>query len=423
MDVSSRPISRTSSRRHSVSSELGYQNWGASKNTGTSTYYSNAGLATLLNERQGSGYKLNEPNTIATSSECNKSWKMQTRDSSPFVPSEIASSIMSLTPSVISTPAGTKSFSPTGTPLNSPLCSPPMTPPNERITSNPLDRNTYTANSSNESRPEGLVYSFFASLKNAVYGEQQKEAKTMIRKKRKKDKHRQYKRLGILEKVEEVGVENLFSNNSGGSSLSDASSNYYMSGSKTHRNLKLYTDNEQDYEDTSCCEELEEITPGSLTIRTEHSGASINPDATIGQLSAPSFSTVCRPSLNPNDFGHVPSSPEEGSYPGNKYNTVGGGLTIGGRGPGRIISPGEKRPYLREGTLGVPGHPGTGALSGSLVRPDLGYVPSSFVNEMHATTEIRNDNCAEYPFINGSDDGGFMGKLTSMFLGRKGGLY
>merc|ERR1712241_1470198 len=122
----------------------------------------------------------------------------------------MGSSIMSLTPSVISTPTGSKSFSPTGTPLNSPFASPPVTPPNERI-------------HSNESRSEGLVSSFFASLKSAVYGEQKKEAKTLIRKKRKKIRQRQYKRLGILEKVEEVGVENLFSNNSGNSSLSDAS--------------------------------------------------------------------------------------------------------------------------------------------------------------------------------------------------------
>jgi len=44
------------------------------------------------------------------------------------------------------------------------------------------------------------------------------------------------------------------------------------------------------------------------------------------------------------------------------------------------------------------------------------------VKEMHATID-SSDNCSEYPFINGSDDGGFIGKLTSMFLGRKGGLY
>ena len=79
----------------------------------------------------------------------------------------------------------------------------------------------------------------------------------------------------------------------------------------------------------------------------------------------------------------MPSAPAVGSYPGNnKYDALGGGLTLGGRGPGRIISPGEKRPHLRAGTLGVPGHPGTGALTGSMVRPDLGYVPYRSANEM-----------------------------------------
>ena len=96
---------------------------------------------------------------------------------------------------------------------------------------------------------------------------------------------------------------------------------------------------------------------------------------------------------------------------------------MGGRGPGRVISPGEKRPYVREGTLGIPGHPGTGALAGTLVRPDLGCVPSSSAKGMHTNVCITNEGGSEYPFKNGTEEGGFIGKLTSMFFGRKGGLY
>ena len=87
-----------------------------------------------------------------------------------------------------------------------------------------------------------------------------------------------------------------------------------------------------------------------------------------------------------------------------------------------MIAPGEKRPTL-QGALGVPGQPGTGALTGSLVRPDLGYVPSSSVREKPLVNGAGGDNYNQYPFQNVGDDGGFVGNLTSMFFGRKGGLF
>ena len=434
MDLSSRPsLSRISSRRDSVSSEYGYKNNRVGQ-YGTSTYSSNVGLAKILNERPAATHELSQSNLDKfTRQESNKYpdysiYKSNngTRDSSPFIPNEVASSIVSLTPSVISSPTGSKTFSPTGTPLNSPLHSPPGTPPNERSNSRGLEKSMSSTELSSTNRPEGLVYGFFASLKNALYGEQQKEAKTLIRKRRKKDKKRQFKRLGILEKVEEVGVENLLSNHPSGndSPFSGKSSNYYISGSQTHRNLSYYASDDQDADDASWKDELEDIEPGSLTICA---GEGKEPlpiaDYTVGQLSAPSYSVNGRPSLNPNELGHVPSTPGGDRYSNtNRYDALGGGRAIGGRGPGRVISPGEKRPTLR-GPLGVPGHPGTGALTGSLVRPDLGYVPTTSAKQMHISSGVGAENVTEYPFQTGIEEGGFIGSITSMFFGRKGGLF
>ena len=395
---------------------------------GTVTYSSNAGLSKLLNERTTPGIinKISQPNASRSTDAESAISSYGTRDSSPFVSNDVASSVMSLTPSVISSPTGSKSFSPTGTPLNSPLCSPPQTPPNGAMYSSTLEKQKISPDDTNDApHPEGLVYGFFSSLKSALYGEQQKEVKTLIRKKRKKDKQRQYKRLGILEKVEEVGVENLFSSNTpSNNSSSTAASKYYMSGSKTHKNLKFYASDEYDSADASLCQELEDITPGSLTVGTRDvHGAPINSDRTVGQLSAPSFSMVGRPSLNPGELGQVPCTPSEHNYPyTNKHQVLGGGVTIGGRGPGRVISPGEKRPTFPGGALGIPGHPGTGALTGAVVRPDLGYVPSSSATKMHADVGVGAANFQQYPFENGSEHGGFIGSITSMFFGRKGGL-
>ncbi len=80
-----------------------------------------------------------------------------------------------------------------------------------------------------------------------------------------------------------------------------------------------------------------------------------------------------------------------------------------GRGPGRIISPGDKRPGL-PGAYGVPGRTGTGALT----RKDLGSVPDT-----SGASLIRN---AERLKSKPSEDNSFIGTMASMFFGRKGGL-
>ena len=89
---------------------------------------------------------------------------------------------------------------------------------------------------------------------------------------------------------------------------------------------------------------------------------------------------------------------------------------VGGRGPGRVVSSpiGEKRPQLISPALGVPGTPGTGALlmqqrrgdaggPGMMVRPDLGSVPVTAAGGR-------------------KDESGFIGSITNMFFGRKGGF-
>ena len=134
----------------------------------------------------------------------------------------------------------------------------------------------------------------------------------------------------------------------------------------------------------------------------------------MGQLSAPSFSVYGRPSLNPGDFGSVPMVEGETMF---RVPTAAAGVSVvGGRGPGRVISggPGEKRPQLWAG-LGVPGHPGTGALAQQLdgpgrsaVRPDLGSVPSTTSGTGALTTDER----------------GIIGNIASVFFGgKKGGLW
>ena len=80
---------------------------------------------------------------------------------------------------------------------------------------------------------------------------------------------------------------------------------------------------------------------------------------------------------------------------------------MSGRGPGRILSPGDKRPNL-PAAFGVPGKTGTGALK----RPDLGSIPGA------SSSLVSN---AERLQIKPSDDNSFIGSLTSMFFGRKGG--
>ena len=258
--------------------------------------------------------------------------------------SEIAS-ISSLTPSVMHSPDKDKSFSPTGTPLNSPIHSRSASPERERDTSEP-----------------GMVLGFFASLRAALYGEQQKEVKT-LRRKHKKGKGAT-KKLGILEKVQEVGPERFLSpgrlTEEECSEADDASESGSGSGKAK---VKYFYD----------CDELIDIQPGSLTLNTKGSKFMVAPDL-YGELRPPD-----------------PNSSE-----------------MSGRGPGRIVSPGDKRPTL-PGGFGVPGKTGTGAL----LRQDLGTIPvtSSGSNKEEMRLHSRP-----------SEDVGFIGTLTTMFFGRKGGL-
>ena len=133
-----------------------------------------------------------------------------------------------------------------------------------------------------------------------------------------------------------------------------------------------------------------------------------------------------RPSLNPDELGKVPYSTSEHDYTYNAtQQALGGGVTIGGRGPGRVISPGGKRPVLSGKSLGIPGHPGTADLARSLVRPDLGYVPNSSDAKQQSDFGFERGlkNCQQqYPFGDGSEEGGFIGSVQSMFFGRKGGF-
>ena len=312
-------------------------------------------------------------------------------------------SASSLTPSIISTPAGGRSFSPTGTPLNSPTHTPPGTPPNEKADS---------------AAGGGLVASFFSSLKAALYGEQQKEIQIKRRK-----SMRKHTKFGILEKVEEVGVENLMrdspapsdisSSREGSLSRSSSEFSVKMKKSKTEARMPhALSDFDLRFMHADDTDELEEIRPGTLT-RNKASGDYVQ-DPTIGQLNAPSFSMFGRPSLHPGELGRVPS-PAFDADAAPASNALGGGAFVGGRGPGRAVSaPGEKRPQLL-GLMGIPGQPGTGALlvpppekgAPASLRPDLGSVP---------LTKSPVDDPS------GGPGAGFIGSLTTMFFGRKGGL-
>jgi len=193
----------------------------------------------------------------------------------------------------------------------------------------------------------GFVLGFFASLRTALYGEQPKEVKIM-RKSTKKSK-----KLGILQKVQEVGPERF---------LSPAPLEEESEVSEADEPIvKSLIDPDFD--------ELEDITPGLLTISR---GIRAKPSSDLfGELRAPSDE-----------------------------------VTPQGRGPGRIVSPGDKRPNL-PGGYGVPGKTGTGALQ----RSDLGSIPTTNYNDYHARMHMKP-----------ADNNSFIGTLTTMFFGRKGGL-
>ncbi len=93
---------------------------------GLLTFSNNIGLARVLNERNIEGYmsasnlSLNNPDDDSSSVTGSYYYARSEVGAADF-----GGAVCSLTPSVISTPACAKSFSPTGTPLNSPARTPP----------------------------------------------------------------------------------------------------------------------------------------------------------------------------------------------------------------------------------------------------------------------------------------------------------
>lgn len=374
-------------------------------------------------------------------------WRCPSSDSDSEL-SRSVSKIDSLTPSVIHSPKALGSYSPTGTPVNTPERR-FLSPTGERK----AREDTPSPSSDVDAVPgPGLVESFFSYLKKAIYSEQVKEAtqaaaKTQAVAARKHHLQRKkLKRLGIMQKVEEVGLENLFSSSaSSQSSSSDAESvvifpdkarksPYYLSGSQTHSDLKALSFQAVPFDDEGAHDPADElllldIVPGSLTIglngllHPERRQGQLNPgDPTIGQLRAPALPHV-RPSLRPGDLGRVPPprSPSLGSA-GFALSGSGSYPAMGGRGPGRVISPGQKRPVLEDGDnlFGVPGQPGTGALTRVLsVRPDLGTVPSMTVSSSVGSGTFQGRGAPPPP---PEEQPSFIGTLASMFFGRKGGL-
>ena len=227
-----------------------------------------------------------------------------------------------------------------------------------------------------ESEP-GMVLGFFASLRAALYGEQQKEVKTLRRKHKKTKRDSKKPKLGILEKVQEVGPERFLSPARG--LTEDEGSEV---GSDEILDTKVKVKYFQDFD------ELIDIQPGSLTLGsggTRSSGGGV---------------------WNPDLFGEL-------RPPGENANQS-------GRGPGRVVSPGDKRPTL-PGGFGVPGKTGTGALK----RSDLGTIPLDLPGAMSSISGSGYNPEAKFRLHSRPDDRtseGFIGTLTTMFFGRKGGL-
>ena len=124
-----------------------------------------------------------------------------------------------------------------------------------------------------------------------------------------------------------------------------------------------------------------------------------------GQLKPPSLNAYAGPNLSPSKLSKLPLSMASDYRTG--FPTEIPGATVGGRGPGRVISPSEKRPNLPGMGYGVPGQPGTGAL-----RTDLGFVPTT------SASVNRYYRAQSEP-----DETSFIGSIAQMFFGRKGGLF
>ena len=401
--MGSRPRSRLSSFSGSLSdlsSASGYY-----RRPGALTFSSNIGLARVLNERHigapGLGDSTLSLNSIHSGGIPSVGGAFGATDAG-------SRKSYSLTPSVIATPVGERAFSPTGTPLNSPAHTPPGTPPNERrAAAAAVDA---AAVADDVDGGAGIVAGFFSSLRAALYGEQQKEhirTHSLKRQRKAKTKKGKPMKFGILEKVEEVGVENLMGTASPAPTL--GLSRESLAASAVPGSSRASSLSRSDSSDVLLDDYFDSGGGGGLTFHGDHESGR---RSFVGQLNAPSFSTYGRPSLNPSDFGSVPMTAETGET---KFGIpTGGGSVVGGRGPGRVISgPGEKRPQLSAG-FGVPGHPGTGALarqldgSRSVVRSDLGSVPATTAGTVAVPTDER----------------GVIGNIASVFFGgRKGGLW
>jgi len=357
--MSTRPHSRMSSRASSVSDLPGMF---------ADSNFSNIGLSKLLNDKNLSGARRSQLNLTAMSS------------------------ISSLTPSVLTSPNASKNISPTGTPVHTPEESLPGSP--------------------NESSNSGVVYSFFSSLKAAIYGEQRKEHRSSKFKRRMDDKRHN---LRIMEAVEEVGIENMFSDKEGTPMSLPPLSIVESRPSDQKPKPKIVESGLSDFDARYLgvlddFDELEDITPGFLTLNKSTEPPRDSAEYTkqwIGQLTVPSFSATGRPSLQKREFGKIPLT-DHNLKPSSEL------CNMGGRGPGRIVSPGEVRPNQMSG-LGVPGHPGTGALGQAIgpKRNDLGTIPG--INGHEDQYECFQENRGI------PQSSSFIGSFTNMFFGRKGG--
>ena len=361
----SRPSSRISSRRGSVSDSGFY------RKSGALTFSSNIGLARVLNERHIRGQLSGSTLSLNT--------------------------VSSLTPSVISTPCGARSFSPTGTPLNSPTKT-PGTPPE-------LD--------SHAKGGGGFVLNLFYSVKAALYGEQQKEAQTK-RLKRKKSV-RKMKNLGILDKVEEVGVENIV-----GSSPDPSVSSRESSISRTSSSDEA----------SPAPDIFRRIpNPNHRFMSDQYGSLVYDPSQYLGDVADNAPRSLNRWSGNyhqrdpytspmyqnqhisgPRSFGGVPNPNSDYYESATNVSRTNPYIFVDEKVQGLVGSnSGEKWPVHLSGAMGVPGQPGTGAIS---TRPELGAIP--------VTSGMGGLN-TKSPMV-GQQHEGFIGSIAAMFFGRKGGL-
>lgn len=210
------------------------------------------------------------------------------------------------------------------------------------------------------------------------------------------------KSLGIMETVEEIGVENLLREKVGSGTKQPVLPDFDA------RYLCALDD----------FDELEDIKPGLLTLTQ-----SIEPERDpheytkqwIGQLSLPSYPS--HPSLQQRNFGGIPTRESQLQNEAKSHND------LGGRGPGRMESQGDDKPENKVSGMGVPGRPGTGAVGQALGsrRIDLGTIPgkeslSAFEDENQLFSREGDRTRPGMPHSKS-----FIGSFTSMFFGRKGG--